>query len=495
MADLAGIAQSGVDPVSGSYLSPERRKAVFARSRISSSVFSGGGALVPIERKAADISQSLTVIQENKVTLESISAQLNGFREQITDISGALNKIAYYIANESSVESVRAQQENDYQRKLAEQQVRIGAESQLEQKIQSALAAPVNYLAGKVTSIFDNVKRALFYIFLGWLTNQGIEALKANSDGNKNKLEQIKDATLNALTVVGKTLLTIKKGFDFLVGGLAKLTLKIGKFVVNGLIIKPFQAVMKGLGNAAKSIFRPAAAVAKPAAEAGVKAAGKLGIKGTFGKIPLLSLGTAALFGGMRLAQGDVTGAGMEAASGLAATIPGWGTAGSLAIDAAIVGRDYGAFKGTPLEKNENTAGQSPKPAKSKAQQPIVNNFQFNSSDSNKSTNNMSANEGKENIPSDGRTPSAAVNSTQQSTASVSAAQTQKLPTQLPQVGPEPSPTPNVIVASTPTGNSGPSAIAPPPSGESITDVPLIPSANIDNFYILYSQLNYNVVT
>ena len=107
----------------------------------------------------------------------------------------------------------------------------------------------------------------------------------------------------------------------------------------------------------------------------------------------------------------------------------------------------------------------------------------------------MSANEGKENIPSDGRTPSAAVNSTQQSTASVSAAQTQKLPTQLPQVGPEPSPTPNVIVASTPTGNSGPSAIAPPPSGESITDVPLIPSANIDNFYILYSQLNYNVVT
>ena len=119
MADLAGIAQSGVDPVSGSYLSPERRKAVFARSRVSSSVFSGGGALVPIERKVADITQSLTVIQENKVTLESISAQLTGFREQITDISGALNKIAYYIANESSVESVRAQQENDYQRKLA----------------------------------------------------------------------------------------------------------------------------------------------------------------------------------------------------------------------------------------------------------------------------------------------------------------------------------------------------------------------------------------
>jgi hypothetical protein len=27
-----------------------------------------------------------------------------------------------------------------------------------------------------------------------------------------------------------------------------------------------------------------------------------------------------------------------------------------------------------------------------------------------------------------------------------------------------------------------------------LTDVPFIPSANTDNFYVLYSQLNYNVV-
>jgi hypothetical protein len=39
MADLAQIAQSGIDPVSGSYLSPERRKAIFAKSRVSSNIF------------------------------------------------------------------------------------------------------------------------------------------------------------------------------------------------------------------------------------------------------------------------------------------------------------------------------------------------------------------------------------------------------------------------------------------------------------------------
>jgi CobQ-like glutamine amidotransferase family enzyme len=29
---------------------------------------------------------------------------------------------------------------------------------------------------------------------------------------------------------------------------------------------------------------------------------------------------------------------------------------------------------------------------------------------------------------------------------------------------------------------------------EPLTDVPFIPSSNTDNFYVLYSQLNYNVV-
>ena len=52
MADLAQIAQSGVDPISGSYLSAERRKALFKRSQVSSNIFGGGGALVPISKKS-----------------------------------------------------------------------------------------------------------------------------------------------------------------------------------------------------------------------------------------------------------------------------------------------------------------------------------------------------------------------------------------------------------------------------------------------------------
>lgn len=77
------------------------------------------------------------------------------------------------------------------------------------------------------------------------------------------------------------------------------------------------------------------------------KGLGKAGLK----KIPLLG----ALFGGVfaiqRLLKGDMLGAGGELASGLASIIPGFGTAASVGIDAALAARDI---------KNSNQ--QSPTP-------------------------------------------------------------------------------------------------------------------------------------
>jgi hypothetical protein len=62
-------------------------------------------------------------------------------------------------------------------------------------------------------------------------------------------------------------------------------------------------------------------------------------------------------------------------------------------------------------------------------------------------------------------------------------------PIPVPEIKPLEEPSPNVIVTSPQTQQSSPSQT--PPAG---TDVPLISSSNPDNFYVLYSQLNYNVV-
>jgi murein DD-endopeptidase MepM/ murein hydrolase activator NlpD len=60
-------------------------------------------------------------------------------------------------------------------------------------------------------------------------------------------------------------------------------------------------------------------------------------------KIPLVGLGLGTFFALERAAKGDFLGAGLELASGAASTIPGLGTAGSVAIDAALIARDSGA--------------------------------------------------------------------------------------------------------------------------------------------------------
>jgi hypothetical protein len=67
--------------------------------------------------------------------------------------------------------------------------------------------------------------------------------------------------------------------------------------------------------------------------------------------------------------------------------------------------------------------------------------------------------------------------------------QMESVPFSVPNIRPLKEPQPNVIVASAPQQKK-----IEVPGSVTITDVPLISSSNPDNFYVLYSQLNYNVV-
>lgn len=71
----------------------------------------------------------------------------------------------------------------------------------------------------------------------------------------------------------------------------------------------------------------------------GSKLIGK-GIATALKKIPVVSLLVGAGFAINRALKGDYTGAGLELASGALATLPVGGTAASLGMDVAIIGRD-----------------------------------------------------------------------------------------------------------------------------------------------------------
>ena len=121
----------------------------------------------------------------------------------------------------------------------------------------------------------------------------------------------------------------------------------------------------KGLGKIfGKTAAKTGTKVAgKTAVKAGSKAAVKAGSKATgksvLKKIPLLGAVAGLGFGAMRLMEGDWKGALGEVTSGVASTIPGVGTAASLAIDAGLAIRDAKNAVEAEKEKAEESIEES----------------------------------------------------------------------------------------------------------------------------------------
>jgi hypothetical protein len=89
MDDLAQVSQSGVDPISGSYLSVERRKALFKRSQVSSNIFGGGGSLVPISKKSDP--ETLSIVKSQSTSITSLQGQVNTLSSEVAN----LNKVIF----------------------------------------------------------------------------------------------------------------------------------------------------------------------------------------------------------------------------------------------------------------------------------------------------------------------------------------------------------------------------------------------------------------
>jgi hypothetical protein len=74
---------------------------------------------------------------------------------------------------------------------------------------------------------------------------------------------------------------------------------------------------------------------------------------------------------------------------------------------------------------------------------------------------------------------------------SLQPSQINAIPSNMPNLGQPEEPKPNVVLLSSSQNQNPPTQ---PLTTGSATDVPLISSSNIDNFYSLYAQVNYNVI-
>jgi hypothetical protein len=217
---------------------------------VASDQSSGGGAADGIKfkstivslRKSLEVQESRNIQQTQEIS--ALRGTVDALRTETATLNNGLTSISNLIQQDSALEKQQNAQEVERERRLLETRIRMGKESQLEQKITNSLASPVQALQSKVTDIFGKITEALKILFTGWLTNQLIETLKAASDGNKNKLEEIKDNVLKGIGDVVKIFAVIQKGFGLVIKSVTGLAGRIG-----GLVLKLATAPIKALTN------------------------------------------------------------------------------------------------------------------------------------------------------------------------------------------------------------------------------------------------------
>lgn len=477
----------------------------------------GGAIIVRPQASIVDRNQDFQ-IQQSQQSIGTLGQSFETIKVQVVDLGNTIKSLSGQLQQESVLEQRNIAQEQETQRRSLERNVRAGQEVTLEQKITNALSKPIATIQSKVTNVFGNIMSALTTVFFGWLTNQGIETLKALTSGNKKKLEEIKWTVLKNVAAAGGIFLAMNIGFGFLLRSITGLTGRVISLTAK-IALAPFRALGRGISG----IFGGGGGGGRPSGGGGGGRPSGGGVGG------LLSKAFTAVGGIGDLMGGQFTDA---ALAGLTLKGPG--------IVKPIAGTLYAAdaiselFGGNIFGKNPNerqttspapaaapastsaaaptapaavpTAAARPTPTptpapaaapiapSSQAQTPLIPSaFSPSMAISPTSLESAQSSEPTREVAIENSSMFSQVfaqNPETQLQAPVPAAQIQPPPKPQQTVGSLPEQKPNVIIAD--GGNQTNQMTSP--SQQPLTDVPFIPSANPDNFYVLYSQLNYNVV-
>jgi hypothetical protein len=454
-------------------------------------------------------------IQLNNIStrLEKISARMNSFGGSLTTISNQLSEA-------SALERMKEQQQQQRDRQLAEQELRAGKESTFEKKMQSALINPMQRVAAPVQNVFERLKLFFTTMFGAWLTNQGFEALQSYIEGNQKKLLEIRDNVLNAFRKILVVYSGIKVGITTIIRTINGISSFIYNGVYKGLILRPFTSLMTSLRNAitrgANALGRlfgaapkPLITPRKPPKGPGPSRTGKLGFFGG------LATGIEAF---LNLRNGEYMDTALAALTkfGPHPAVRAMAAAGFAADQIAeafghnIFGKDPNALKLSQeavLEaeklKQSGKSGEQPKADTKSSVQATEGLMGDKKDDKGKGVEanvSQASFKSEDDLKKEGGSVSSGGSSPSPATAEVSSTSSESsTPAQISSspkedmsssVGPEPQAQPRVEILQ----SSGEQQSVPVEAAGEASSIPNIKSSNIENFYTLYSQINYNVV-
>lgn len=222
-----------------------------ARRTVSADAFRSAAASPPAQPDPVTTS----LIQRNSLALNSVSEQLSALTQQVNSLNVAMQNVYGNVSQSAALERRQTDQEQDQERRLAEQQLREGKESIIERKIQNALVYPVQKVAAKASFTLSRLMQFFTTLLGGWLLQQGIETIKALGDGNRQKLEEIKNSVIKNLGIIGGVYAGIRFGLTSVFNILTRVAARVTTAVAVGLFLRPVQALLDGVKGAANRII------------------------------------------------------------------------------------------------------------------------------------------------------------------------------------------------------------------------------------------------
>ncbi len=205
------------------------------RRSVSSSIFSGRAVPPPVSDP-----QTTSLLNQNSLTLTSISTQLSGISESVGSLNTSLIAIKDNLAISDDIEKNKELAKRKREAQLAEEGLREGKESELEKKIQFALLTPVRRVAQVGRNILGRLTDSLLFLAGGWLTVQALRFLQFTSEGNLAALKKLKDRFLKDLLLMGGLVLGVTVGFGKVLSIIGRLSGRLLQFTFGGVLQRGF---------------------------------------------------------------------------------------------------------------------------------------------------------------------------------------------------------------------------------------------------------------
>ena len=209
------------------------------RRSVSSSVFTGRAVAPP-----APDPQVTSLLNQNSLTLTTVSSQLSNISEQVRGLNTSLLTIKNNLDLNDQLERRREQEKAKREAILAEQALREGKESELEKKIQFALLTPVRRVSRFAQGILGRLGNFLLILAGGWLVDKTLSLIRLSSEGNIDKLNEFKRKFLRDLLLLGGIGIGLTLGVGKIVATVGRLSGLALKLAFSGLIKAPFGAAI-----------------------------------------------------------------------------------------------------------------------------------------------------------------------------------------------------------------------------------------------------------